>query len=115
MNRKCKCRHASASHPYRACCHQLKDHPGYKYTESQPNEIILTERLGGEVGGMVHKLVGHEVECLGACHNKIQINSLFGYFHSGGLADNQGRKIWVYARCPSDGYEMAWWKIEHRV
>lgn len=73
-----------------------------------PDEKILTEEDGGEVGKFIKKYKNKKYMCLGHSKNNIHtVNTFYGYPHDGGLSDKNGKKWWVFVYCPKNRYQTS--------
>ena len=64
-----------------------------------PDEKILTEEDGGEVGKFIKKYKNKKYMCLGHSKNNIHtVNTFYGYPHDGGLSDKIRLAGWIIRR-----------------
>jgi hypothetical protein len=75
----------------------------------------LSEKDGGEVEAFIKKYKGMRFHCYGTHKKGIpmthEANTFFGYEHSDGLADKNGKRWWVYVYCTEDDYATSFVKL----
>ena len=57
--------------------------------------------MGGEGEKFINEVHGKEVSCyMGGKDHAVVLDSFEAYPHEGGLKDKNGKRWWVYFRCP---------------
>jgi len=75
----------------------------------------LTEEMGGELAQTIKALLGKKFWCNNSkCNCEMSLHSFHGYPHDGGLADQDGKKWWLFFTC-NCGYKWSWSKLENLV
>jgi hypothetical protein len=80
-----------------------------------PEEIFVTEEMGGEVAEAYRQFFNIEFQCLGTCNRPIRANPLRADPHPDGRLDRDGKKWWLYVTCEHCQYQTALWKIPNRI
>jgi hypothetical protein len=81
-----------------------------------PNERILTEEDGGEVGEFIKKYGGKKYICYGHSKNNIHTaNTFYGYLHDGGLSDKNGNKWWLFIYCQKTRYQTSFMHLPQNI
>lgn len=75
------------------------------------NDKIVGIVDGGAVAEFVKKYRGETIRCFGTCRGDWVIDAFRAYPHDGGLADGNGKRWWVYFKCPECGYGHSFAKM----
>jgi len=79
-------------------------------------ERIMTLDDGGMVTNELMTHAGEQFTCVGPCNKPLSTDVIWGYpDHSGGFADKDGRKWWLYVKCPLCNYATSLWKIKNHL
>jgi len=75
--------------------------------------IEIDKSFGGEIEEFLNSIKDKPLKCI--CGEKLVADEFIGCTHTGGLADSEGVKWWVYKRCHKCNYDISFNKIENRI
>jgi len=79
-------------------------------------EKIMAINDGGEIPDLMTKLQNVKFRCVGPCNKPLDALPFWGYpDHDAGYADEDGRKWWLYVKCPFCNYATSLWKIKNHI